>query len=102
MVHTVSLPMPRVGGFTSTDLPRLMEIVDGRFELLDGEVVLMAPSNVWHNEVVNRLYRVLREVAPGHVVVVSGQSDLTGNENHRSCAAPSAVRRCWYRVLLAC
>ena len=38
------LPMPPPGGFTAADLPRLIEAVDARFELLDGEVLMVAPA----------------------------------------------------------
>ena len=44
----VLLPTPPPGGFTTADLPRLIEAVDARFELLDGEVLMMAPATHWH------------------------------------------------------
>jgi hypothetical protein len=40
----VLLPTPPPGGFTAADLTRLSEAVDARFELLDGEVLMMAPA----------------------------------------------------------
>ncbi|MEV6277231.1 Uma2 family endonuclease [Nocardia sp. NPDC051832] len=69
----VLLPTPPPDGFTARDLPRLMEVVDGRFELLDGEVVMMAPSNVWHNEVVDWLKFELRRSAPAAMYVGAEQ-----------------------------
>jgi hypothetical protein len=39
----VLLPTPPPGGFTASDLPRLIEAVDARFELLDGEVLMTRP-----------------------------------------------------------
>jgi Uma2 family endonuclease len=67
----VLLPMPPPGGFTAGDLPRLVEAVDARFELLDGEVVMMAPATHWHDEVIGILRYVLRQIAPRHLAVVT-------------------------------
>jgi Uma2 family endonuclease len=67
----VLLPMPPPGGFTVRDLPRLVEAVDARFELLDGEVVMMAPATHWHDEVMKLLWHTLRQIAPRHLVVVT-------------------------------
>ncbi|MEU0541772.1 Uma2 family endonuclease [Nocardia sp. NPDC005978] len=69
----VSLPMPPAGGFTAVDLPRLIEVVDGRFELLDGDVVMMAPATHWHNEVIDILKHSLRAIAPEAYVIASEQ-----------------------------
>ncbi|MRH87054.1 hypothetical protein GFY24_06160 [Nocardia sp. SYP-A9097] len=69
----VSLPMPPAGGFTAEDLPRLIEVVDGRFELLDGDVVMMAPATHWHNEVSDLLKHGLRTVAPRPFVIATEQ-----------------------------
>lgn len=69
----VLVPTPPKGGFTARDLPRLMEVVDARFELLDGEVVMMAPSTHWHNEVIDILKFALRAIAPTEVVVATEQ-----------------------------
>lgn len=71
--HLVLVPTPPRGGFTARDLPRLMEVVDVRFELLDGAVVMMAPSTVWHNEVIDILKFALRRVAPGWAAVATEQ-----------------------------
>ena len=71
--HTVLLPTPPPGGFTVRDLPRLIEAVDTRFELLDGEVLMMAPATAWHNEVIDILKHALRRIAPRSVVVVTEQ-----------------------------
>lgn len=65
----VLLPTPPPGGFTVRDLPRLIEAVDARFELMDGEVLMMAPATHWHDEVVDILKHALREIAPPSVVV---------------------------------
>ncbi|WP_433712510.1 Uma2 family endonuclease [Nocardia sp. CA-084685] len=67
------VPTPPRGGFTARDLPRLMKVVDVRFELLDGEVVMMAPSTVWHNEVIDILKFALRRVAPAWVSIATEQ-----------------------------
>ena len=67
----VLLPVPPPGGFTAADLPRLIEAVDARFELLDGEVLMMAPATHWHDEVVKLLWYVLRQVAPRSVVIAT-------------------------------
>ncbi|WP_280275359.1 Uma2 family endonuclease [Nocardia wallacei] len=65
----VLLPTPPVGGFTAEDLPRLIEVVDARFELLDGEVVMMAPATQWHDEVRDYLKLALRGIAPRQFVI---------------------------------
>ncbi|MBF6274786.1 MULTISPECIES: Uma2 family endonuclease [Nocardia] len=67
----VLLPTPPPGGFTAEDLPRLMEVVDGNFELLDGEVVMMAPADPWHDEVRDTLKAALRPILPTEMVVIS-------------------------------
>jgi Uma2 family endonuclease len=67
--QTVLLPTPPPGGFTAGDLPRLIEAVDARFELLDGEVLMMAPATHWHDEVVDILKHALRRIAPRSVVI---------------------------------
>jgi Uma2 family endonuclease len=67
----VLLPTPPPGGFTARDLPRLIEAVDARFELLDGEVLMMAPATHWHHEVVDILKHALRRIAPQPVVIVA-------------------------------
>lgn len=67
--QTVLLPTPPPGGFTAADLPRLIQVVDARFELLDGEVLMMAPATHWHNEVVDILKHALRQVAPRTMIV---------------------------------
>jgi Uma2 family endonuclease len=67
----VLLPTPPLGGFTAADLPRLIEAVDARFELLDGEVLMMAPATHWHDEVVDILKHALRPVAPPSLVVAT-------------------------------
>ncbi len=54
--QTVLLPTPPPGGFTTGDLPRLVEAVDARFGLLDGEVLMAAPATHWHDEVVHLLW----------------------------------------------
>jgi hypothetical protein len=69
--QTVLLPTPPPGGFTARDLPRLIEAVDARFELLDGEVLMMAPATPWHHEVVDILKHALRQIAPQSVVIVA-------------------------------
>ncbi|MGV9613332.1 Uma2 family endonuclease [Nocardia xishanensis] len=71
--HMVLVPTPPPGGFTARDLPRLMEVIDARFELLDGEVVMMAPSTHWHNEVIDILKFALRRIAPDWAVIASEQ-----------------------------
>ncbi len=67
----VLLPTPPRGGFTAGDLPRLIEAVDARFELLDGEVLMMAPATHWHDEVVHQLWHALRQIAPDSVVIAT-------------------------------
>ena len=69
--QTVLLPTPPPGGFTAGDLPRLIEAVDARFELLDGEVLMMAPATHWHDEVVDILKHALRQIAPRAVVIAT-------------------------------
>ncbi|WP_084514531.1 Uma2 family endonuclease [Nocardia acidivorans] len=71
MTRLAALPMPPAGGFTAEDLPRLLEVVEGRFELLDGDVVTMAPATHWHDEVVDILEHSLRAVAPREFVIGS-------------------------------
>src|SRR5258707_15360299 len=68
--QTVLLPVPPPGGFTAADLPRLIEVVDARFEILDGEVLFMPSPTHWHDEVVEILKRALRQVAPPDAVAV--------------------------------
>ncbi|WP_187685416.1 Uma2 family endonuclease [Nocardia wallacei] len=70
-VRMVALPTPPPDGFTAEDLPRLIEVVDGSFELLDGEVVMMAPATHWHDEVIDILKFALRAVAPRAFVIAS-------------------------------
>jgi Uma2 family endonuclease len=67
----VLLPMPPPGGFTSADLSRLIEAVDARFELLDGEVLMLAPATHWHDEAVKLQWYALRQVAPRSVVIAT-------------------------------
>jgi Uma2 family endonuclease len=69
--QTVLLPTPPPGGFTARDLPRLIEAVDARFELLDGEVLMMAPATHWHDEVLKLLWYALRQVAPRQFVIAT-------------------------------
>jgi Uma2 family endonuclease len=67
----VLLPTPPPGGFTAADLPRLIEAVDARFELLDGEVLMMAPATHWRDEVIDILKHALRRIAPQSLVVAT-------------------------------
>ncbi|WP_169813476.1 Uma2 family endonuclease [Nocardia vaccinii] len=67
----VSLPVPPPEGFTTADLPRLIEVVDGSFELEDGQVVMMAPATHWHDEVVYALKFALRAIAPREFVIAT-------------------------------
>jgi Uma2 family endonuclease len=67
----VLLPVPPQGGFTAADLPRLIEAVDARFELLDGEVLLGAPATHWHDEALMLLRFALRAVAPRRFVIAT-------------------------------
>ena len=46
-----------------------METVDGPFELLDGDVVMMAPATFWHNQAVDVLNSALTGQAPATVAV---------------------------------
>lgn len=69
----VLLPTPPPGGFTALDLPRLIEAVDARFELLDGEVLMVAPATHWHNEVVDILKHALRRIAPRSMAIATEQ-----------------------------
>jgi Uma2 family endonuclease len=71
--NMVLLPTPPPGGFTAGDLPRLIEAVDANFELLDGEVIMMAPATHWHNEVIDILKHALRRVAPREFVIATEQ-----------------------------
>ncbi len=50
---------------------RLIEAVDARFELLDGEVLMAAPATHWHDEAVKLLWFALRQVAPRSVVIAT-------------------------------
>jgi Uma2 family endonuclease len=65
----VLLPTAPPEGFTADDLLRLVEVVDARFELLDGEVVMMAPATQWHDEVRDYLKAALRAIAPRKFVI---------------------------------
>jgi Uma2 family endonuclease len=67
----VLLPIPPPGGFTARDLPRLIEVVDARFELLDGEVLMMAPATYWHHEVVDILKQALKQIAPQSMIIAT-------------------------------
>ena len=69
--QTVLLPTPPPGGFTARDLPRLIEAVDAHFELLDGEVLMIAPATQWHHVVVDILMHALQRIAPQSVVIVA-------------------------------
>lgn len=62
---------PPPGGFTAADLPRLIEVVDASFELLDGEVLMTAPATHWHDEMVNILKHALRRISPPSLVVAT-------------------------------
>jgi Uma2 family endonuclease len=75
----VLLPTPPPGGFTVADLPRLIEAVDARFELLDGEVLMMAPATQWHDEVMDILKHALRRIAPRSVVIATEKGIDLGN-----------------------
>lgn len=67
----VMLPTPPPGGFTAADLPALIEAVDARFELLDGEVLMVAPATHWHDEVIDILKHALRQIAPQSLVIAT-------------------------------
>ncbi|MFE3546139.1 Uma2 family endonuclease [Nocardia sp. NPDC059177] len=67
----VMLPTPPLEGFTAADIPRLIEVVDAPFELLDGEVVMMAPATQWHDEAMDVLKFALRGVAPRDFVITT-------------------------------
>lgn len=67
----VLLPTSPPDGFTARDLPRLIEAVDARFELLDGEVLMMAPATHWHGEVIDILKHALRQIAPKTMVIAT-------------------------------
>jgi Uma2 family endonuclease len=69
--NLVLVPTPPPGGFTAGDLPRLIEAVDARFELLDGEVIVMAPATHWHDEVMKLLWSELRRVATREFVIAT-------------------------------
>jgi Uma2 family endonuclease len=69
----VRLPTPPPGGFTAADLPRLIEVVDTNFEILDGEVVVMAPATHWHNRAIALLWHALEQIAPRSMVVAMEQ-----------------------------
>ena len=75
----VLLPTPPEGGFTVADLPRLTEAIDAHFELLDGEVVMMAPATHWHDEVIDILKHALRRIAPRSVVIAQEKGINLGN-----------------------
>ncbi len=67
----VLFPVPPPGGFTAADLPRLIEAVDARFELLDGEVLMMAPATHWHDQALKLLWLALRAAAPRQFVIAT-------------------------------
>ena len=69
----VSVPVVPPGGFTADDLPRLEGAIDGRFELLDGDIVMMAPANHWHNTAMTRLRTMLEVHVPPEIVIVTEQ-----------------------------
>lgn len=69
----VSVPVVPPGGFTADDLPRLEGTLDDRFELLDGDIVMMAPANHWHNTAMARLRTMLEAHAPDDTVIVTEQ-----------------------------
>jgi Uma2 family endonuclease len=71
MMRPVLLPTPPPGGFTAKDLPRLIEVIDADFELLDGEVVMMAPATQWHDEAIDAIKFMLRPIAPEWAVVTT-------------------------------
>lgn len=75
----VLLPVPPPGGFTAADLPRLIEAVDARFELLDGEVLMMAPATHWHDEALKLLWFALRAVVPRQFVIATEKGIDLGN-----------------------
>lgn len=75
----VLLPAPPPGGFTARDLPRLIEAVDANFELLDGEVLMMAPATHWQDEVIDLLKHALRRVAPREFVIATEKGIDLGN-----------------------
>ena len=75
----VLLPTPPPGGFTAGDLPRLVEAVEANFELLDGEVIMMAPATHWHDVVIKLLWYELRRIAPRDFVIATEKGiDLGG------------------------
>lgn len=65
----VRLPVVPPEGFTAADLPKLTGVIDGRFELLDGHIVMMAPATHWHNQAINLLWFALRSVAPAGTII---------------------------------
>ncbi|HMS75156.1 Uma2 family endonuclease [Gordonia sp. (in: high G+C Gram-positive bacteria)] len=77
----VSLPVPPPSGFTTADLPQLMEIIGGRFELRDGDIVMMATPTHWHDEVAHYLRSALRGVAPREFVVANEKGVDLGHSN---------------------
>lgn len=65
--QTVRLPVPPPGGFTVHDLPKL-EHLGHRFQLIDGDVRVMAAATYWHNEVVGLFWAALRPHTPAGFV----------------------------------
>lgn len=75
----VSVPVVPPGGFTADDLPRLEGALDDRFELLDGDIVMMAPANHWHNTAMRLLWTMLDAHAPHDTVIVTEQGVNLGS-----------------------
>ncbi|MBW8482352.1 Uma2 family endonuclease [Actinomadura sp. PM05-2] len=45
--------------------------MDARFELIDGAIMMMAPTTVWHDEVMDLLKHALRRSAPEDRVITT-------------------------------
>jgi Uma2 family endonuclease len=64
----IDYPAPKPGGYTVADLPGI--VLDLPYELVDGEIVMMAPATQWHDEAKILLRDLLRRHAPADIAIV--------------------------------
>ncbi|MBO2449701.1 Uma2 family endonuclease [Actinomadura barringtoniae] len=64
----VDYPAPKPGGYTVADLPGL--VLDLPYELVDGEIMMLAPATQWHGEAKILVRDMLRRQAPDDLAVV--------------------------------
>lgn len=75
--HRLALPVPGLDGWTVDQIPAIAAVVPFPFELIGGQIVMMAPARVWHNKVKSALEAALESRAPDAYVVLAEQGVVT-------------------------